>query len=89
MADAQSSVAPGPRPLGGKTIVVTGTLTGYTRSEIEEMIKRHGGRAASSVSRKTDFVLVGEDPGSKADKAKDLGVATINEQEFDKMIGRR
>ncbi len=88
MADRPRRAAERPA-LTGKTIVVSGTLTGYTRSEIEETIKRHGGRAASSVSRKTDFVLVGEDPGSKADKAKDLGVATINEQEFDRIIGRR
>lgn len=74
-------------PLAGKTVVVTGTLANYTRGEIQETIKKHGGRAASSVSRKTDFVLAGEDPGSKADKARALGVSVIGEQEFRKMIG--
>jgi DNA ligase (NAD+) len=74
-------------PLSGKTIVVTGTLANYSRSEIEETIKRLGGRCASSVSKKTDFVLVGTDPGSKADKAKLLGVRTVDEDEFRKMTG--
>ena len=74
-------------PLSGKTIVVTGTLTGFTRSEIEETIKRLGGRPSSSVSKKTDFVLVGENPGSKFEKAKNLGVPIINEDEFKKMTG--
>ena len=73
--------------LAGKTIVVTGTLEYYSREEIKEAIKRHGGKASSSVSKKTDFVLVGADPGSKADKAAELGVKTINETEFRKMIG--
>jgi DNA ligase (NAD+) len=77
----------GAKPLAGKTIVVTGTLTHYTRSQIEQTIKQKGGRAASSVSKKTDFVLAGEDPGSKADKAKALGVPTLTEEQFRKMIG--
>lgn len=74
-------------PLAGKTIVVTGTLASYTRSQVKQAIKRSGGRAAASVSAKTDFVLVGKDPGSKADEAKALGVTTIDEQQFRKMIG--
>ncbi len=74
------------RPLEGKTIVVTGTLSKYSRREIEDLIERLGGHAASSVSKKTDFVLVGENPGSKLDKARQLGVPTISEAEFEKMI---
>ncbi len=74
--------------LAGKTIVVTGTLENYTRSEVKELIKNLGGRSASSVSKKTAFVLAGVDPGSKVDKAKTLGVRIINEEEFTKMIGK-
>jgi DNA ligase (NAD+) len=72
--------------LEGKTIVVTGTLAKYTRDQIEGLIARHGGRAASSVSKKTDFVLAGEAPGSKLDKARRLGVPVISEEQFEKML---
>ncbi|GIW95665.1 MAG: DNA ligase [Pirellulaceae bacterium] len=75
-------------PLQGKTIVVTGTLEKYSRQEIEELIRQLGGRAASSVSSKTDFVLAGKDPGSKLEKARQLGVRVISESEFEAMIGR-
>jgi DNA ligase (NAD+) len=74
-------------PLAGKTIVVTGTLAHYDRVSIEQAIKDAGGKASGSVSKKTDFVLVGDKPGSKFDKAKELGVKIINEDEFRKMIG--
>jgi DNA ligase (NAD+) len=74
--------------LAGKTVVVTGTLENYSRSEIKELIKNLGGRSASSVSKKTDFVLAGDNPGSKVDKAKTLGVEIINEEEFGEMIGK-
>ncbi len=76
------------RPLAGKTLVVTGSLEGYTRSEIEQTIKRLGGRATSSVSKKTDFVLVGKDPGSKAEKARKLGVTILTEAEFRELTGQ-
>jgi len=74
--------------LKGLTFVVTGTLKGYTRKEIEDTIKRYGGRVASSVSRLTNYLIVGENPGSKLDKARQLGVKTITEEEFNKMIGK-
>lgn len=74
--------------LAGKTLVVTGTLAKYGRDEIEELITQLGGRAASSVSKKTDYVVAGEKAGSKLDKAQALGVAVINEDEFDKLIGK-
>ena len=74
--------------LKGLTFVVTGTLKGYTRKEIEDTIKRYGGRVASSVSRLTNYPIVGENPGSKLDKARQLGVKTITEEEFNKMIGK-
>jgi DNA ligase (NAD+) len=74
--------------LAGKTIVATGTLENFTRSETEQAIKDNGGKATSSISKKTDFVLAGLNPGSKLQKARQLGVRVINEQEFLKMIGR-
>jgi DNA ligase (NAD+) len=75
-------------PLTGKALVVTGTLTGYSRTEIEELIRSLGGKPTSSVSKKTDFVVVGADAGSKQDKAKQLGVRTLSEDEFNKLIGK-
>ena len=74
-------------PLEGKTIVVTGTLKKYSRSDIERTIRRFGGHPTSSVSQKTDFLLLGESPGSKYEKAKKLGVKVVSEEEFEKMIG--
>jgi DNA ligase (NAD+) len=74
--------------LAGKTVVVTGTLAKYKRDEIEGLITRHGGRAASSVSKKTDFVVAGENAGSKLAKAQELGVRVLSEGEFEAMIGR-
>ena len=73
--------------LAGKTIVVTGSLENFTRQQAEQAIRQAGGKAASSVSKKTDFVLAGENPGSKLDKAHELGVKVIDEKEFLKMIG--
>jgi DNA ligase (NAD+) len=75
-------------PLVGKTVVVTGTLAKYKRDEINELIVSLGGRASSSVSKKTDFVVAGEEAGSKLDKAKTLGVRVLSEAEFDELIGR-
>ncbi len=73
--------------LAGKTIVVTGTLVNYDRVSIEQTIKKYGGKPSGSVSKKTDFLLLGEKPGSKFDKAKELGVPILNEDEFRKLIG--
>jgi DNA ligase (NAD+) len=69
-------------PLTGKTVVVTGTLTGFSRSEAEEAIRSVGGKAGDSVSRKTDYVVVGDNPGSKVAKARDLGIPVLSEAEF-------
>jgi DNA ligase (NAD+) len=74
------------RTLEGKTLVVTGTLQRYTRDEIEELIARHGGRAASSVSKKTDFVVAGSEAGSKLAKARELGVRVLTEDEFERLL---
>ncbi len=72
--------------LEGKTLVVSGTLSHYSREEIEELIHRLGGKATSSVSRKTDYVVAGENAGSKLDKARELGIRVLTEDEFDQMI---
>ncbi len=74
--------------LTGKSIVVTGTLKNYQREEIEALIRQLGGKAAGSVSKNTAFVVAGEKAGSKLDKARELGVKVISEEEFDKMIGK-
>lgn len=73
-------------PFAGKTFVLTGSLEGLTRSEAGALIKERGGKVSGSVSKKTDFVLVGEDPGSKYDKAKDLGITILDEASFQKML---
>ena len=70
----------------GKTFVLTGSLEGFTRSEASALIKERGGKVTDSVSKKTDYVLVGEDPGSKLDKARNLGVRIIDEKEFKKLL---
>ena len=76
------------KPLSGKTFVFTGALSSMTRDEASELVESLGGRVSSSVSRKTDYVVVGENPGSKYDKAKKLGVTTITEEEFLKLVRR-
>ena len=76
-----------PRALEGKTLVVTGSLVKYSRDEINELITRHGGHAASSVSKNTDFLVAGEKAGSKLDKARQLGVRVISEEEFQQLLG--
>jgi len=72
--------------LAGKTIVVTGTLARYSRNEIETLIKERGGKATGSVSKKTDYVVAGESPGSKLDKARELGVRVLSEEEFERLL---
>ncbi|HKJ31019.1 MAG TPA: NAD-dependent DNA ligase LigA [Balneolales bacterium] len=72
--------------LEGLTFVVTGTLTSFKRNEIKELIEKHGGKATGSVSSKTSYVLAGENPGSKIDKAQKLNIAIIDEDTFKEMI---
>ncbi|MDH4223197.1 MAG: NAD-dependent DNA ligase LigA, partial [candidate division Zixibacteria bacterium] len=75
-------------PLSGKTFVLTGGLDSFTRDEAKKIIEEMGGRVSSSVSKKTDFVIAGKDPGSKLTQAQKLGVKTINEEEFKELIGK-
>lgn len=69
-------------PFFGKTFVLTGSLKNFSRPEASQLIKERGGKVSNSISKKTDFVLVGEDPGSKYDKARKLGVKILSEDEF-------
>ena len=73
--------------LEGKTLVVTGTLKDFSRNEAEDLIRKLGGNPSSSVSKATDFLVAGAEPGSKLDRAKALGVEIIDEDEFKKMVG--
>ena len=74
-------------PFQGKTFVLTGTLPTLTRDQAEEIITSLGGKASGSVSKKTHFVLAGENAGSKLEKAKELGIRILNEEEFRALIG--
>lgn len=74
--------------LAGKTIVFTGSLEAYTRSEAEQAVERLGGRAASSVSGNTDYLVVGENPGSKLEDAREQGVTVLDEQAFTELLHR-
>ena len=68
-------------------IVVTGTLARYSRDSIKQLIESHGGRASTSVSQKTDFLIAGDKAGSKRRKAEDLGITILSESEFERMLG--
>ena len=73
-------------PFVGKTIVVTGKVEPYTRDGINDLIESLGAHAGSSVSKKTDYLVCGENAGSKLKKANDLGITVINEEQFNEMI---
>lgn len=86
MSPRHVSTATGDR-LAGKTVVVTGTLTRFSRDDIHKLIEREGGKASGSVSSKTSYLVAGDAAGSKLDKAKSLGVPVLTEDEFLEMIG--
>jgi DNA ligase (NAD+) len=79
--------APRDTRLEGKSFVFTGTLAHFTRDEAGALVASHGGKVSSSVSKKTDYVVAGSDPGSKYEKAKELGVKILDEEEFEKLAG--
>jgi DNA ligase (NAD+) len=72
--------------LAGRTIVVTGTLENFTRQQAQAAIRQAGGKASASISKKTDFVLAGDNPGSKLEKARKLAVMVIDEKQFQEML---
>jgi DNA ligase (NAD+) len=73
----------------GKAFVFTGGLANRSREEAGEIVQQHGGKVSGSVSKKTDYVVVGADPGSKYEKAKELGVTVLTESEFEKLLAIR
>jgi DNA ligase (NAD+) len=86
VTEERVDAAAGNHPFAGKTFVVTGTLERYSRDEIHDLIKRLGGRAASSVSKSTDYLVAGEKAGSKRTKAEELGVRVVSEEEFESLV---
>jgi DNA ligase (NAD+) len=86
MVSEPKASQPGSSKLEGLTFVLTGTLPSLTRGEASDLIKQHGGKTAGSVSKKTDYVLAGDDAGSKLTKARELGITVISETQFLQMI---
>ncbi|HEX4147229.1 MAG TPA: NAD-dependent DNA ligase LigA [Pirellulales bacterium] len=89
MTAPQRAAAAGDGKLTGKTFVVTGTLAKYSRDEIQDLIARHGGRATSSVSKSTDYVVAGAEAGTKLAKAQKLGITILDEAAFDRLLGEQ
>jgi DNA ligase (NAD+) len=85
----EERAAPKSAKFAGMTFVFTGTLGNRSREESEALVAAHGGKAGSSVSKKTNYVVVGTDPGSKFDKAKSLGVEILNEAQFEKLVSSK
>jgi DNA ligase (NAD+) len=84
----EAAAEPGEGPLAGKTLVVTGTLPGFSRQEAEEAIRAAGGHAAGSVSKQTDYLVAGDKAGTKLAKAEKLGVAVLDENGFRRLLER-
>src|SRR5262249_41420829 len=78
----------GPKPLAGKVLVLTGGLRVLTRDQAKDLVIRLGGRVSRAGSQETDYVVVGEDAGSKADDARRLGVPTLDEPAFLRLVGK-
>ncbi|HAF70914.1 MAG: DNA ligase [Acetothermia bacterium 64_32] len=87
IAPRSEAKPPEEKPLSGKTFVFTGRLSGLSREEARRLVESRGGRVASSVSRKVDYVVVGEEPGSKLARARELGIPILSEREFRELLG--
>jgi DNA ligase (NAD+) len=83
---AEEAVDDGPRPLEGVTVVITGSLADYSRDSATEAVQSRGGKVSGSVSKKTSFVVAGDAPGSKYDKAVQLGVPILDDAGFDVLL---
>ncbi|MEN6561641.1 MAG: NAD-dependent DNA ligase LigA [Acidobacteriota bacterium] len=88
VADRTAAAAAGPRPLAGQVFVITGALAGLSRDEARDLLEARGAEVGSSVTRKTTALIVGESPGSKLDRARELGVRIVGEKEFRELVGR-
>ena len=86
VAMVETFVNTNPQTLAGLTLVVTGSLESFTRDGVDEAITLHGGKSSGSVSKKTNYVVVGDSPGSKAAKAEELGVRVLNEAQFKQLL---
>jgi DNA ligase (NAD+) len=82
----EEKAAGGPKPFAGRKFVLTGTLEQFSREQAAELVVSLGGSVSSSVSKKTDFVVAGAAPGSKYDRAREMGVKVINEEEFKRLL---
>jgi DNA ligase (NAD+) len=87
--DKAAAETGGPKPLAGQVFVLTGTLAAMGREEARARLESLGAEVGSSVTRKTTALVVGDEPGSKLDKARELGVRTIDEREFLELVGRK
>jgi DNA ligase (NAD+) len=87
LASSRPNPVPSPQLFTGKTFVVTGKLEKHTREEIHALVEQHGGKASSSISKNTDYLVAGEKAGSKLAKAEQLGVVVLSENEFEELLG--
>ncbi len=89
VSDRAAAATAGPKPLAGQVFVITGTLAGFSRDEARDLLEARGAEVGSSVTRKTTALIVGDAPGSKLDRARELGVKILGEEEFRDLVGRR
>ena len=87
-APSKEAAKPAGADLKGKTFVVTGTLSRYSRDEMESLLKSLGGKVTASVSKKTSYVVAGEKAGSKLDKARELEIPILTQEQLEQLIGR-